>query len=255
MGASEFLNLGGFKIPDDPAGELMNHLLIDFFTKRSLPIPGSTYLADASPEAAKMMLGMYKNGLNLKVAAGNFLGFALVQIIVHGYTFLFKAVPESEFSFSPLEWNKVKHLFSTYSNLTRANNFHGMMMLAHGSSFLADSAITLGTKSYAGLLQLNYLSLIAFSKHLIQYMLKNVAEYKELIAQANERAVDISNADDYWKTNYRTRLQAQLSNPTLLLAFSEDEWSRNAARISAFDVQVKDYVAKRRERQTLLLGN
>lgn len=44
---SDFRKLGGFKIPDDPRGELVNHLLIDFFTKRSLPIPGSSYLADS----------------------------------------------------------------------------------------------------------------------------------------------------------------------------------------------------------------
>ena len=53
-----FLNTGGFKIPEDPKAELINHLLIDFFTKTSLPIPFSSYLADSSPLMAKLMISM-----------------------------------------------------------------------------------------------------------------------------------------------------------------------------------------------------
>ena len=106
----DFLAKGGFNIPSDPKGELLNHLLIDFFTKRSLPIPGSTYLADSSPEMAKVMLTMYDEGLNLKSALGNFIGFALVQIIVHGYTFLFKAIPVSNFSVKNISVDSARFL-------------------------------------------------------------------------------------------------------------------------------------------------
>ena len=53
-----FLETGGFKIPTDPKAELINHLIIDFFTKTSLPIPFSSYLADNSEFMGKLMISM-----------------------------------------------------------------------------------------------------------------------------------------------------------------------------------------------------
>ena len=60
MRVDDFLARGGFKIPDDPKAELMNHLLIDFFKKTSLPIPFTSYIADHSQAMAKIMMGMYE---------------------------------------------------------------------------------------------------------------------------------------------------------------------------------------------------
>jgi hypothetical protein len=106
---SEFRKLG-FRIPVEPRKALLNHLLKDFFTKRSLPIPGSSYPADHSEEMATVMLLMYKNGLNLKTAGGNLIGYTMVQVIIHGYTFLFKAVPASNFSIRELSSARTKAL-------------------------------------------------------------------------------------------------------------------------------------------------
>ena len=183
---TDFLASNGFNIPQNPAFELQNHLLIDFFTKHSLPIPGSTFINDKSPEFAKIMTSMYDKGFNFKNTAGNFLGFLMVQVIIHGYTFLFKAIPESNFKLSNISIDSAKSLVETYSKLIKVNEFHIMMMMSHGSSFLVDSIITFSTKSYAGLFQLNYLSLIAFSKHLLQYLIKNVGEYNKLIERSKE---------------------------------------------------------------------
>ena len=86
----------GFKIPDDPKTELVNHLVIDFFTKTSLPIPGTSYLADNSEVLAKIMMVLYKNGLNLKTAAGNTSSTFLLSLIINGYIFLLKTAPNTE---------------------------------------------------------------------------------------------------------------------------------------------------------------
>ena len=75
--------------------ELINHLLIDFFTKRSLPLPGSSYLADSSPEMTSVMTGMYENGANLKSLLGNTIGFVILQLILWAYVLFYKAVPQS----------------------------------------------------------------------------------------------------------------------------------------------------------------
>lgn len=192
MGLEEFLSRGGFKIPADPVKEFWHHMLIDFFTKQSLPIPGSTWLADSSQPMARAMLMMYKgvdrrNGLgnlNLKNTLGSFFGFAMVELILHGYTFLFRAAQRSGFTTRPLQIERLPALVDTYRAMTRENEFHVMMVVAHGASFMVDSLITAGTKSYAGLFQLNHLSLLAFCRHLLQYLLQSRSRYQALMAEA-----------------------------------------------------------------------
>jgi hypothetical protein len=244
-----FRQLGGFKIPTDPKAELLNHLLIDFFTKRSLPIPGSSYIADSSPEMAKMMLKMYDNGLNLKTGLGNLLGYTLVQIIIHGYTFLFKAIPQSDFKLTNLSFDSAKSLVGTYLRLIKKNEFHIMMMMSHGSSFLVDSIITLSSKSYAGLFQLNYLSLMAFSKHLLQYLIKNISEYNKLIEEAKSKANEISEIDVVWQTNFKSVFEKNFNDPNFQSIFDKDEWLQNSTKILNF----KNTVSENLQREKFLL--
>ncbi|MHB8338430.1 MAG: hypothetical protein ACYDEE_13535 [Ignavibacteriaceae bacterium] len=245
-----FRELGGFKIPTDPKAELLNHLLIDFFTKRSLPIPGSSYIADSSPEMAKMMLKMYDNGLNLKTGLGNLLGYTLVQIIIHSYTFLFKAIPQSEFKLTNLSFDSANTLVESYIELTKKNEFHIMMMMSHGSSFLVDSIITLSSKSYAGLFQLNYLSLMAFSKHLLQYLIKNVGEYNKLIEETKSKANEISEIDVVWQTNFRSAFEKNFTDPNFQSIFDKDEWMQNSTRILNSTNTISDNL----QREKLLLA-
>jgi len=246
---TDFLASSGFNIPNEPKMELLNHLLIDFFSKHSLPIPGSTIIADNSPEFAKIMTTMYDKGLNFKNTAGNFLGFLLVQIILHGYTFLFKAIPQSEFSLTNISLNSTKSLIDTYMNLIKKNEFHMMMMMSHGSSFLVDSIITLSSKSYAGLFQLNYLSLMAFSKHLLQYLIKNVGEYNRLIEESKNKANEISEIDVVWQTNFRSVFEKNFNDPSFQSIFDKDEWLQNSTKILKF----KNTVSENLQREKLLL--
>ncbi len=244
---TDFIVSGGFNIPGDPKMELLNHLLIDFFSKHSLPLPGSTYIADKSPEFAKIMTSMYDKGLNLKNTAGNFLGFLLVQIILHGYTFLFKAIPQSEFSLTNISLDSTKSLINTYMNLIKKNEFHIMMMMSHSSSFLVDSIITLSTKSYAGLFQLNYLSLMAFSKHLLQYLIKNVSEYNKLIEEAKSKATEINGLDLIWCNNFNNAFNKNLYDTNFLSILDSDDLIESSRKVQSITNDIKNNVQREKE--------
>jgi hypothetical protein len=246
---TDFLISGGFNIPSNPKQELLNHLLIDFFSKHSLPIPGTTWIADAGSkgQVSSLMLRIYDDGFNLKNTLGNSIGLALIEIVIRSYTFLFKAIPESGFSLSPLQLSEIKKLFTTYSALKSRNEFHVMMMISHGSSFLTDTLITTGSKSYMGLFQLNYPSLIAFSKYLLQYLLKNAAEYNKLIEQAKDKANEIADIDIVWSTNYWSNLQTTFSDPAFVSIFDADEWLRQSDIIAKFRDGTKERLLKEEE--------
>lgn len=132
----------------------------------------------------------------------------LVQVIIHSYTFLFKAIPLSGFGFANFDMEHFKRIFTEYMRLIRQNEFHAMMMMAHGASFLVDTLITTSSKSYAGLFQLNFASLLAFSKHLLQYLIQSAKEYNRLIEALKNKALDMQNIDNTWFFNFRNNFVA-----------------------------------------------
>jgi hypothetical protein len=227
----EFLVTGGFNIPADPKAELMNHLLIDFFTKTSLPIPGSTYIADASPDMAKIMMNMYEEGLNLKNFAGNSLAFMLVQLINCGYMFLFWSIPQSNFRLLPFELQCYKNLFNKSKELKQTNEYDFMFVISHGSSFLIDTIISMSSQNYTGLFQLNYASLLAFCKHLLTYLVRNVKKYKEFMRQIAEKTQLINNFDDGWFFEISTEFDRVTSTNELVSFFSQEEQEFNTLMI------------------------
>lgn len=249
MKLDKFFELGGFKIPSDPKSELINHLVIDFFTKTSLPIPGTSYIADHSEESAKVMLRMYDEGFNLKSAIGNSMAFALVQLIIHSYTFLFKAIPNSGFGFENFDLAHFQNIFKEYKKLVKENQFHMMMIIAHGASFLVDTIITTTSKSYAGLFQLNYASLLAFSKHLIQYILKSTKEYKHLIEGSKNKANEVGKLDGMWYSNFKRNFIKVTSNEHFVELFDPSEMIRGHKDV----LRVADNLLKSQKQKQLLL--
>ena len=223
MKLTDFLADGGFKIPADPKAELINHLLIDFFTKRSLPLPGSSYIADSSESMAKIMLNMYDEGLNLKNFAGNTLAFLLVQLINTGYIFLFWAIPQSNFTLIPFELQNFKNLFEKSKELKKSNEYDFMFVISHGSSFLIDSIISLTSKNYTGIFQLNYASLLAFSKHILSYLIRNAKKYKEFMQQVSEKVQLANNIDDTWFFDVSNQIDIITSSNEIVSFFNEEE--------------------------------
>jgi len=201
MKLQDFIDIGGFKIPEDPGKELLHHLFVDFLTKRSLPIPGSTFIADHSKEMAKLMYSLYDEGFNLKNLLGNF-SFLVLEFSIRSYSLFFKAIPKSNFNIKNVTLDSFIDLHKTYQNFKKSNNFLAMMMLGHGSSLLVDTLITTSSQNYVGLFQLNYGSLLSFSRYLLQYLIKCNRERKDLLKKMIEKREDIYSIDLSWQKSF-----------------------------------------------------
>ncbi len=194
---ADFNELGGFKIPNNPAAELMNHLLIDFFTKMSLPLPFTSYIADSSPDMAKIMLGMYGNGLNLKTLVGDVSSIAILHLIIHSYVYLFIAAKSVDlYDRLPLIKNAedfklmFNDLCDAYKNYLKSKEFNVLQAIAHGASFLFDTLVTTMRENYAGIFSLDYATLILFSTDVIKYVKKSNDTQNKILSEitnVNER--------------------------------------------------------------------
>ena len=205
-----FLKTGGFKIPDDPKAELLNHLIIDFFTKTSLPIPFSSYLADNSEFMGKLMISMYGNGLNLKNLVSSLSSVAVIQLVTHSYAFLFRALSSSNFVTRIKEANSLEEfkvaidsLSNEYKLYIESKEFQVIQMIAHGASFLVDTTITTASQNYTGILSLDYASLLILGSSSIKYLSSGVTDYRvamEGVAKINQ---SLEAANQKWFVSFK----------------------------------------------------
>lgn len=205
-----FLNTGGFKIPTDPKAELINHLVIDFFTKTSLPIPFSSYLADSSEFMGKLMISMYGNGLNLKNLVGSLSSVAVIQLITHSYAFLFKALSSSNFvtrikqASSAEEFKVAIELLSNeYKLYIESKEFQLIQMIAHGASFLVDTTITTASQNYSGILSLDYASLLILGSSTMKYISSSVTDYRVAMDGVAKINQSIETANQKWFASFK----------------------------------------------------
>lgn len=205
-----FLNTGGFKIPKDPKAELINHLVIDFFTKTSLPIPFSSYLADNSEFMGKLMISMYGNGLNLKNLVGSLSSVAIIQLITHSYAFLFKALSSSNFvtrikeANSPEEFKAaIELLTDEYKLYIESKEFQIIQMVAHGSSFLVDTTVTTASQNYTGILSLDYASLLILGSSTIKYISSGVTDYRVAMDGVTKINQSLEAANQKWFASFK----------------------------------------------------
>ena len=210
MSIEDFLAQGGFKIPADPKAELMNHLLIDFFTKTSLPLPFSSYIADNSQAMAKIMMGMYDNGLNLKNVVGNVSSLAILQLVTHSYAYLFKSAKEVNLYSRIKDVSSPKEFMTLFNELGEENkryikskDFNVLQALAHGSSFLVDTIITVGSKNYAGLFCLDFGTLIAFATDVIKYVKQSTDTHKDTLSEINVISDQVLSLENSWYEAFR----------------------------------------------------
>ena len=210
MSIEDFLAQGGFKIPADPKAELMNHLLIDFFTKTSLPLPFTSYIADNSQAMAKIMMGMYDNGLNLKNVVGNVSSLAILQLVTHSYAYLFKSAKEVNLYSRIKDVSSPKEFMTLFNELGEENkryikskDFNVLQALAHGSSFLVDTIITVGSKNYAGLFCLDFGTLIAFATDVIKYVKQSTDTYKDTLSEINAISDQVLSLESSWYEAFR----------------------------------------------------
>ncbi|MGN0505499.1 MAG: hypothetical protein ACI4FZ_03005 [Lachnospiraceae bacterium] len=223
----DFNSMGRFKIPEDPKKELMNHLIIDFFTKTSLPLPFTSYLADYNEMLAKMMISMYSEGLNLKNVVGNVSAVAVIQLVTHGYVYLFKALPEVSFfenvqkiknaDAAMLLFNEINEANERYVN---SNEFYVLQMIAHASSFLVDSVLTTVSKNYTGILSLDYASLLILANNTLKYVSGGIKDYRAALKSMREINLSIEDANDIWFNSFKDEVLALADSESFQKTFS-----------------------------------
>ena len=206
----DFLAGGTFKIPDDPKAELMNHLLIDFFTKTSLPLPFTSYIADHSEKMAKIMMGMYGDGLNLKNLVGNVSSIAMLQLITHSYVYLFKSATAVDLYGRLHTVKDINALGELFANLNvenkrylKSNEFNVLQAIAHGSSFLVDTIITTASKNYTGLFCLDYGTLLCFAIDVVKYVKQSTDKQKNTLTELFAVSDNILTLECAWYDAFR----------------------------------------------------
>ena len=111
-GASFYLH-GGRRFPYDKIPEeaatiaLLTHWLADFFSTRSLPIPGWSFLTQNNDGVADFAIAAYRSGLNLRSLLSNFSGVLLTGTILRLYIYLRQFLDTGRID--PFLWKDVKY--------------------------------------------------------------------------------------------------------------------------------------------------
>lgn len=234
MSVEQFIKMGGFKIPDDPKRELFNHLLIDFFTKTSLPLPFTSYIADYNEFFAKIMLGMFDEGLNLKNLVGNSFSMAIVKMILDIYVLLFVVASNLDI------YNQFKHAESSktlfniltlwkeaYNEYKKSNEYNVMQMISHGSLFTLDSTITIASKNYTGLLSLNYPALVSLANHSLMYVTSSMKKYSNYLKEIKNVNLAIEETNYKWFEDYKKDFTQLINNDGFSAALSTEIIAEN----------------------------
>ncbi len=96
------------KIPEEAATiALLTHWLADFFSTRSLPIPGWSFLTQNNDGVADFAIQAYRSGLNLRSLLSNFSGVLLTGTMLRLYTYLRQFLDTGRID--PFLWKDIKY--------------------------------------------------------------------------------------------------------------------------------------------------
>ena len=126
----------------------------------------------------------------------------------------------------------VKLLMSKFGDYIKTNEYHVLCMIAHGSSFAFDTTISMASKSYAGLLQLNYASLAQFGNHSIRYISNSIAKYKKFMNETREFSNEAMFQDRLWQSNFQTALSATMRKYEIMEILSPVQMARDSERFN-----------------------
>ena len=85
----------------------------------------------------------------------------------------------------------------------KSKDFNVLQALAHGSSFLVDTIITVGSKNYAGLFCLDFGTLIAFATVVIKYVKQSTDTYKDTLSEINVISDQVLSLENSWYEAFR----------------------------------------------------
>lgn len=139
------------KIPEEASTNvLIMHWIADLFSKRSMPIPGWSYLTEDNDRLADFALKSYENGMNLRMLVANLSGVALTGLILRVYFLvrLYVTTGKVEFTSSP--------------------KFHEMALAAHSVNVLCNAGKVAITQN---VFAINVPAIMAVIRHLIPVLL------------------------------------------------------------------------------------
>lgn len=140
------------------------HLFKDFWTARSLPIPGMTFLAELNgnqmPELAQRLY--IDQGLNLRVLTGQAMSIAAIEMILRVYMFL-------------------RYRKHNYAKETLKHKRSQLLLTAHSIAMLFNLGKAIVTKNP---FLLNIPQLVLIARYCIQLILDSLNKQKELLKTA-----------------------------------------------------------------------
>jgi hypothetical protein len=185
--------LNGFNIPEQPILEWLKHMYVDLFTRRSLPVPGTTLIADGNPRAAEIVLNMYKNGFNLKNLLAGGIGILAINVGIKIYWSLklFKDNKDRQLPFVEAFKETEKQL----KEIQKTEKFTFMEMISY-----VTLVIISGLKSaiLKELFSFNFGACIMFIKALLSYIKKIQEKRKNLLETKNLKLLELSNINNAW---------------------------------------------------------
>ncbi len=147
QGGREYLKI---ESPVDAAIILLLHLIGDFFSKTSLPIPGRTILAESDRvELVREIFAEYRNDGNLRTQVSKLLSTLSGALVISVFLWLYRC--------ADLVVRDQRKLVASLIRVREDIKFHVLMRNAQSIAF----AISLGKASFtANLADVNYLSFV-----------------------------------------------------------------------------------------------
>jgi hypothetical protein len=185
--------LGGFNIPKRPILEWLKHMYVDLFTKRSLPVPGTTLLADSDPRIANIILNMYGNGFNLKNLLAGGAGVLAIDVGLKIYWSLklFKENKNRQLPFNEAFKETKKQL----KEIQKTEKFTFTEMISHATLVIISGLKAAILKE---LFSFNFLALFMFIKDLLSYIKKIKEKREHLLETKNLKLLELSKINNAW---------------------------------------------------------
>jgi len=140
------------KYSNIPEGQATNVLLMhwfaDFFSKRSLPVPGLSYLVEQPGRIADFAIEAYENGFNFRSLLSNISGVLLTKLILTIYLMISRYA------------NKVPRWYA----LSGETKHHEMFIVAHATNLAVNVGKIVVTQN---VFALNVPAVMAVIRHLI----------------------------------------------------------------------------------------
>ena len=135
----------------------------------------------------------------------------MLQLITHSYAYLFKSAKTVDLYGRLYHVKSIDEFGELFSELNdenkkylKSNEFNVLQAIAHGSSFLVDTIITMASKNYAGLFCLDYGTLLCFTIDVIKYVKQSTDKRNKTFTELSAVGDSILSLECKWYETFRT---------------------------------------------------